>query len=129
MEDSSQSTVRVIRCIVCPTGCAITAGQDKQGNVTFEGYTCKRGLEYAQQEYYEPKRILTTTIRVENGFLPLIPVRTDKAIPKDKLNEVIKEIAIKIIEAPITMGDVLIENVKDLQANVIASRDLPSIEK
>ena len=32
-------------------------------------------------------------MRVENGFLPLIPVRTDEPILKDKLNEVLKEIA------------------------------------
>ncbi|GAJ16473.1 unnamed protein product, partial [marine sediment metagenome] len=49
----------------------------KGSEISFEGYTCKRGLEYAEQEYYEPKRILTTTIRVENGFLPLIPVRSN----------------------------------------------------
>ena len=61
--------------------------QDKDRKITFEGYTCKRGLEYAQQEFYEPKRILTTTIRVENGFLPLVPVRTDKPILRDKLGE------------------------------------------
>jgi CxxC motif-containing protein len=124
MEESSQSVVKVIRCIICPTGCAIQAVGDGKGNVTFDGYTCKRGLEYAEQEYYEPKRILTTTMRVENGLLPLIPVRTNKPIPKDKLKDVLNEIAKKILKPPIKMGDILIENVLDLEANIIASRDL-----
>ena len=125
MSEPSQSVVRVIRCIVCPTGCEIQV-KKKEGTdeITFEGYTCKRGLEYAQQEYYEPKRILTTTIRVKNGLLPLVPVRTDSPILKDKLNEALKEIAIKEIEAPIKMGDILIENLLGLGANVIASRDM-----
>jgi len=92
MSESSESVVKVIRCIVCPTGCQIQA-ISKGSDIVFEGYTCKRGLEYAQQEYFEPKRILTTTIRVENGFLPLIPVRTDKPILKEKLNEVLNVIA------------------------------------
>jgi len=127
MSDSSQSVVKVIRCIVCPTGCAIQAIGDSKGNVTFQGYTCKRGLEYAEQEYFEPKRILTTTMRVENGVLPLIPVRTNNPIPKDKLENVLKEIAKKMIKPPIKMGDILIENVLGLDANIIASRDL--IEK
>lgn len=122
---SESSVVKVIRCIVCPTGCPINAITDKDGNVTFEGYTCKRGLEYAQQEYHEPKRILTTTMQVENGFLPLIPVRTNKPIPKDRLKDVLKEIAKKNSKAPIKMGDILIENVLDLDAHIIASRDLP----
>ena len=124
MYNSSQSVVKVIRCIICPTGCAINAAPDKNGNIVFEGHTCKRGLEYAQQEYFEPKRILTTTMRVEGGNLPLVPVRTDKPIPKDKLNDTIKEVAQKLIEAPIKMGDILINNVIGLDAHIIASRDL-----
>ena len=128
MYNSSQSVVKVIRCIICPTGCAINAAPDKKGDITFEGYTCKRGLEYAQQEYFEPKRILTTTMRVEGGNLPLVPVRTDKPIPKDKLNDTIKEVAQKLIEAPIKMGDILINNVIGLDAHIIASRDLKALQ-
>lgn len=124
MSDSSQSTVKVIRCIVCPTGCSITAKPDEKGNVTFEGYTCERGLEYAKQEYFEPKRILTTTMRVENGKLPLVPVRTNKPIPKKILEDAIKEVAQKIVKAPIKMGDILINNLLGLDAHIIASRDL-----
>jgi len=124
MSESSQSVVKVIRCIVCPTGCEIQVKKGSEGEISFEGYTCDRGLEYAQQEYYEPKRILTTTIRVENGFLPLVPVRTDKPILKDKLRDALNEIAMKKIQAPIKAGDILIENILGLEANVIASRDL-----
>ncbi|MHA2289345.1 MAG: DUF1667 domain-containing protein [Promethearchaeota archaeon] len=123
MSESSASVVKVIRCIVCPTGCQIQA-ISKGPEIEFEGYTCKRGLEYAKQEYFEPKRILTTTIRVEDGFLPLIPVRTDKPILKEKLSEALDEIAKTQVKAPIEMGDVLIENILGLESNVIASRDL-----
>ena len=123
MSESSASVVKVIRCIVCPTGCQIQA-ISKGSNIEFEGYTCQRGLEYAQQEYFEPKRILTTTIRVENGFLPLIPVRTDKPILKEKLDEALNEIAKTQVKAPIEMGEILIENILGLGSNVIASRDL-----
>lgn len=123
MSESSASVVKVIRCIVCPTGCQIQA-ISKGSDIEFEGYTCQRGLEYAQQEYFEPKRILTTTIRVENGFLPLIPVRTDKPILKEKLNEALNEIAKTQVKAPIEMGQILIENILGLGSNVIASRNL-----
>jgi len=123
MSESSASVVKVIRCIVCPTGCQIQA-ISKGSDVVFEGYTCKRGLEYAEQEYFEPKRILTTTIRVESGLLPLIPVRSDKPILKDKLNEALIEIAKTQVSAPIEMGDILIENILGLELNIIASRNL-----
>ncbi|UCD02468.1 MAG: DUF1667 domain-containing protein [Promethearchaeota archaeon] len=115
-----------IRCIVCPTGCLVHV-ENLNGELIIEGHSCKRGEEYAKEEFIAPKRILTTTIRIENGFLPLIPVRSDKPIPKDKLEETLKEIAHKQIEAPIKMGDILIENVLGLDINIIASRDL--IEK
>ncbi|MFX1409964.1 MAG: DUF1667 domain-containing protein [Promethearchaeota archaeon] len=124
MSESSQSIIKVIRCIVCPTGCEIQVKKDQKGDIAFEGYTCDRGLEYAEQEYYEPKRILTTTMQVENGLLPLIPVRTDKPILKNKLKDVLREIARMKKQAPIKMGDILIENILNLGANVIASRDL-----
>jgi len=124
MSESSVSVVKVIRCIVCPTGCQIQA-ISKGSDIAFEGYACERGLEYAKQEFYEPKRILTTTIRVEDGFLPLIPVRTDKPILKDRLREALNKIAKIVVKAPVKMGDILIENILELDSNIIASRDLP----
>ncbi len=127
MSGSSQSIVKVIRCIVCPTGCEIQAKENANGEITFEGYACNRGLEYAQQEYFEPKRILTTTIRVENGFLPLIPIRTNIPILKNKLNDALNIIAKTVVNAPIKMGDILIANIAGLDANIIASRDLLKI--
>ncbi len=123
MSESSVSVVKVIRCIVCPTGCQIQA-ISKDSDITFEGYACKRGLEYAEQEFYEPKRILTTTIRVEDGFLPLVPVRTDKPILKDRLRDALNEIAKTVVKPPVKMGDILIENILELDLNIIASRDL-----
>ncbi len=126
MSESSVSVVKVIRCIVCPTGCQIQA-ISKGSDIAFEGYTCERGLEYAKQEFYEPKRILTTTIRVEDGFLPLIPVRTDKPLVKDRLREALNEIAKTVVKAPVKMGDILIENILELDLNIIASRDLAKL--
>lgn len=114
---------REIRCIVCPTGCMVHV-ENINGELIIEGHSCKRGEEYAREEFISPKRILTTTMRVENGFLSLVPVRSNKPLPKDKLVETLKEIARKQIEAPIKMGDVLIENVLGLDINIIASRDL-----
>ena len=112
-----------IRCIVCPTGCLVHV-ENVNGELVIEGHSCNRGEEYAREEFIAPKRILTTTIRVENGFLPLIPVRSDTPIPKEKLQETLKEIAVTEVKAPIKMGDILIKNVIGLDANIIASRNL-----
>ncbi|MHA1913218.1 MAG: DUF1667 domain-containing protein [Promethearchaeota archaeon] len=112
-----------IRCIICPTGCLVHV-EKINGELVIEGHSCKRGEDYARDEYISPKRILTTTMRVENGFLPLIPVRTNTPIPKEKLQETLKKIATTKVKAPIKMGDILIKNVIGLDAHIIASRDL-----
>ncbi|MFX1311840.1 MAG: DUF1667 domain-containing protein [Promethearchaeota archaeon] len=112
-----------IRCIVCPTGCLVHV-ENVNDELIIEGHSCKRGEEYAKEEFVAPKRILTTTMRVKNGFLPLIPVRSDLPLPKEKLNETLKKIANTVAKAPIKMGDILIKNVIGLDVNIIASRDL-----
>ncbi|MFX1364507.1 MAG: DUF1667 domain-containing protein [Promethearchaeota archaeon] len=112
-----------IRCIVCPTGCLVHV-KNINGELIIEGHSCKRGEEYAREEFIAPKRILTTTMRVEKGFLPLIPVRSDKPIPKEKLGETLKLIAETKTQAPIKMGDILIKNLLGLEINIISSRDM-----
>ncbi len=112
-----------IRCIVCPTGCLVHV-ENVNGELIIEGHSCKRGEEYAREEFVAPKRILTTTMRVEKGFLPLVPVRSDKPIPKEKLKETLKLIAETKTNAPIKMGEILIKNLLGLEINIIASRDL-----
>ncbi len=112
-----------IRCIICPTGCLVHV-ENVNGELIIEGHSCKRGEVYARDEFIAPKRIITTTMRVENGFLPLIPVRSNSAIPKERLHATLREIAKMKVKAPIKMGDVLIENVLGLEINIIASRSL-----
>ncbi len=116
-----------IRCIICPTGCLVHV-ENINGELIIEGHSCKRGEEYAREEFVAPKRILTTTMQVESGFLPLVPVRSEKPIPKERLEDTLKEIAKVKIKAPIKMGDIVIENVLGLDINIIASRDLIEIK-
>ncbi|MFX1499526.1 MAG: DUF1667 domain-containing protein [Promethearchaeota archaeon] len=123
MNECNDDTIKTIRCIVCPTGCLVHV-KNVNGELIIEGHSCKRGEEYAREEFIAPKRILTTTMRVEKGFLPLIPVRSDKPIPKEKLEETLKLIAETKTKAPIKMGDILINNLLGLEINIIASRDL-----
>lgn len=114
---------KTLTCIVCPQGCQIDVWEE-EGEIKVSGNTCKRGFEYALEEYKAPKRILTSTMRVKGGILPIIPVRSNVAIPKEKLFDSMSIINKKVINAPIKMGDVLIKNILNLEINIIASRDL-----
>ena len=118
---------KTIICIGCPSGCEIEVTQI-DNSLKFEGNTCKKGEEYAIEEFTDPKRILTTTLEVENGILPLIPVRSDKSLPKGRLFDCMEFLSTKKVIAPIKMGQILVENILQLGVNIIASRNLESTQ-
>ncbi|MCQ2386018.1 MAG: hypothetical protein MJ078_05035 [Clostridia bacterium] len=50
---------RVLTCIVCPRGCSLSAELDESGKLLdVKGYSCPRGLAYAQSECTAPVRTL-----------------------------------------------------------------------
>ena len=120
---------RNLTCIVCPIGCRlnITLEGDKISNIS--GNRCKRGSTYAQEECIAPKRMLTTTVRVIDGFHPFVPVKSDKAIPKELLLQCMNVIRTFKTEAPINMGDVLIQDICGTGVNIVAARSIPLNEK
>jgi len=118
---------RRIICISCPVGCELDVTLDEGKIVNVEGNACKLGLDYAEQEIFDPRRMVASTVKVKNGFHPLVPVYTEKAIPKPKIFDVLAEIRKVELEAPVAVNDVVIENVLDTGINVIASRDMPKV--
>jgi CxxC motif-containing protein len=72
---------------------------------------------------------LTTTVRIKGGVHPLLPVRTDQPIPKQKLREAMLATADLVVEAPVIMGDVVVENFLGLGVNLIATRDLDRVDQ
>ena len=112
-------------CVSCPKGCVLKV-EVEDGQVTqVQGATCKRGEVYAKQEITDPRRMVATSIRVKNGLLPVIPVYTAEAFPKDKIFDLLDLIRKQEVSAPVKKGDILIENALGYDINVIASRDMP----
>ncbi len=110
-------------CTVCPTGCEMTVTIEDGIPVEVTGNLCKRGLAYAQAECVNPVRTLTTTVRLCNSNKPLLPVRTDKAVPKSQLKEMVQVLNGLAVSAPVQTGDILLENILNSGANVIATGD------
>ena len=88
------TTEKKIICITCPQGCLITVkGDAEKGTIeSVEGFTCKRGKTYAENEFIHPLRILTSSVKVSGADAPLVPVRTRTAIPKELLFKGMEEI-------------------------------------
>jgi CxxC motif-containing protein len=117
------SNLQELICITCPKGCVTKVWKEK-GDIKIEGKICKKGKEYIQQEYIEPKRVLTTTVVVEQCPIKRLPVRTQEAIPKNSLFSVMDQLADVRVKPPIKMGAVIIEDVLGTGVDVIASDDL-----
>ena len=112
-------------CIMCPMGCRITVHLEGQEVKQVEGERCKKGVTYAQQEVFFPGRILTTTVTTDNPEMPLLPVRSNKAIPRERLIDCMKHISEQSVKGSVELGQIVIENILGLGADIIASRTLP----
>jgi CxxC motif-containing protein len=104
-------------------GCSLKITKDSD-KILVQGNACKRGELYAIEEITNPSRTVTSTMRVQNGSKPNVPVRTQEPIPKDKIHDCMKEIKAITVEAPISYHQVLIENVAQTNINVISVKQV-----
>lgn len=108
-------------CINCPRGCQLEIDTETKEVI---GNFCPRGKDYAINELTCPKRTLTTTMKVEDGDLEMVSVRSDKPLEKKLLFLAMDVINSKTINAPIKVGDVLIENILNTNVNIIATKEI-----
>ena len=115
-----------IICIGCPLGCRGKVMFDDEGEVLeFEGYACKEGEDYAEVEVKAPARTLTGTVLVESEIRPLLPVRLNKPISKEKLKECMKVLARVRVKPPIKLGEVIVPKILHTDADIIATAEVP----
>lgn len=112
-----------IICIACPKGCRLEVNRDGDTFIV-SGQGCKKGEQYAKQEMTDPRRMVATTVQIENGRYPLLPVYTASPFPKAKIKLLLKELKNIKVKAPIQMGQVVVENAVGTGINIIASRDM-----
>jgi CxxC motif-containing protein len=110
---------RNLTCIVCPKGCQLTVELEGKKVLSVTGHTCKRGAAYAEAECVAPMRTLTTTAPVSGGGV--VPVKTDKAIPKELLFAAMEEVNRLTAPATAKIGDVLVKNLLGTDANLVAT--------
>jgi len=112
-------------CVVCPIGCEIDVVHDGSKIVSMEGNKCEKSEEFVRQELVEPMRILTTTVRIEGSKWPVVPVRTDKAVPKRLFPRMMRQLRRVRLQAPVDMLDVVVRDVLHTGANIIATTTMP----
>lgn len=115
---------RIMNCIMCPLGCEMTVTIEDGAVTSVTGNTCPRGPKYAHDEVVAPKRMLTSTVQVKGGLLPLLPVVSKTTLPKERILDcaaALRQIAVK---APVTEGQIIVENLLGLGVDIIASRSM-----
>lgn len=108
-------------CIVCPRGCHLSV--DEQ-TLEVKNNSCPRGAEYGKNEMTSPMRTITGSVSIRGGIHRKLAVRTDKPIPKGMMFDVMDMLHSCIVYSPVKRGQVIIQNVCNTGANIIASRDM-----
>lgn len=121
---------QTITCIACPLGCRVEVEEKSQGEKKYliSGHKCIRGEKYAIEEITNPTRVLTYTVKIRNANLSRLPIKTDGVIAKGLLFSCIEEIDKIELQAPIRIGDVIIENVLNTGIDIVASRSMNVIK-
>ena len=113
-----------ITCINCPMGCSLNAVLEN-GNVhNVTGAACKRGIAYAERECTNPTRLVTSTVPIRGGNLRMVPVKTENAIPKSKIADCLHSLKGIELEAPVTIGDIVVKNVCGTGVDIVATRNV-----
>src|SRR3989304_2816982 len=108
-------------CICCPFGCSLTINKSDDGHVV-TGNKCLRGKKYAAEEMIAPKRMVTSTVKIIGGLYPVIPVKTEQPVPKEKIFTIMNILASVRVAAPIKVGDIVVENIAGTGGNVVATK-------
>ena len=111
-------------CIGCPMGCYLSVDYVGATIRDVTGNRCKVGLEYAEKEFSNPERTLTTTVKVKHGHLPLVSVRTNKPIPKSRIVDAMNLLAKVEVEAPVKIGEPIIQNIFNTGVNIVATKNI-----
>jgi CxxC motif-containing protein len=114
---------RNIVCLVCPRGCHLDVEQidDK---ITVQGNFCQKGIPYAHAEMKHPERVLTTTVVIEGAREDLVPLKSARALPKDKLMEAMAVLKNLKLQAPVHCGDVAYADILGTGVDMLVTRSI-----
>lgn len=108
LQQDKQSSAREkseLVCTCCPNGCSLTAVTDAKGKLAITGAICSKGVSFGLSELTDPRRTLTTTVRLENGAYPLAAVRSAEPVKKTDLRRLVAGLRSVTLSAPVHCGE------------------------
>lgn len=93
-------------CTVCPQSCVL---QVRESPFAVTGQGCPRGEAFARQELSDPRRVVTTVLRVRAEAAPDLPetvsVRTGGTVSRAEIPAVMRAARRTVIDHPVRIGD------------------------
>jgi len=117
-------STRELTCIGCPVGCALTVELKGKEVISVSGNACKIGENYGKKECTNPTRVVTSSVSVSGGESTVLPVKTESDIPKGMIFDCVKALKGIVVKAPISIGDIILENVLNTGVNIIATKNV-----
>lgn len=115
--------IREFSCIVCPRSCTLHV-EEENGEIVVTGNTCIRGHDFAVSEVTCPMRSLCSMVKTAFSDAPVLPVKLNRDIPKDRIFDAMREIRSVCLTERVDRGDVIVENLLGLGADLVATSDL-----
>lgn len=115
---------REMICINCPMGCHLTVDDTDKNNIIVSGNTCPRGKTYAINEVTAPKRMVTGSVRVSGGTIPMVSVKTREAIPKELIFQSLELLKNVVLSAPVHIGDVAVADICGCGVDFIVTKNV-----
>jgi len=111
-------------CIVCPNGCHLQVTINDDKTISVNGNRCPRGEKFAIQEFTDPKRTFSTTVKTVFPQCPVVPVKLSGDIRKDMIFKTMEEINKIVLTTPYKCGDVVCKNILNQKVDIIVTSDI-----
>ncbi len=115
-------------------GCHLAVDTDARGEMKVTGNRCLRGEQYAREEIFNPKRVVTFTCAAvlpdggtpgpESNLPRRVPVRTTGAFPKERIPELLGALKGMTVRLPAVRGSVVLKKALDTEVDVIVARGI-----
>lgn len=115
--------IKKMICIECPKSCELSVDLEGCTVLSVKGAKCPKGIAYAAMEIETPSRIFTATAVSDGLSLKLVPVRTDRPIPKNDILKAAEEVRKLRLTKSVKVGDVLVRDFIAHGVKLIATRD------
>lgn len=111
-------------CICCPLGCHLQVDDSNLDDIKVTGNTCPRGPKYARDEIICPKRMVTSVVKVKDGSINMVSVKTSDSIDKKLIFDALETLKNVELVAPVKIGDVVVANVCGTGIDFIATKNV-----